>query len=95
MARMNSEFLEIIRTEAEVAMVFGGMTKPLASDLARSICERIMLRAGGSEHYVPQRDAGLARQQALEALAKGDTVRQVCARHGISRRTLQTWRSDR
>jgi hypothetical protein len=90
--RIRNEFIDLIRAEAEVAMRTGGMPSNVAHDIAIGLCERIMLRAGGAEHYVPQRDAALVRHQALSELGAGQSLRQVCARYGITRRTLQTWR---
>lgn len=94
MSRMSNELLAIIQTEAEAAMIFVGVPSKVSIDVARSLCERIMMRAGGENYYIPKRDHLIIRKRALKDLAEGHGIREVCAVHGITSRTLRTWRKE-
>jgi len=50
MADQEEDFLQILHAEAVAAFV--GLPGRVARDLARSLCERIMLRVGGDTPYI-------------------------------------------
>lgn len=86
-----NDFLEIIEHEVQTCILrFSPLDQRMARDLARSISERVQLRAGGDTYYVPHGRRGL-RAKALEKLRDGYTPAAICREFGVSRRTLQRW----
>ena len=88
-----NEFLELLRDEAKAVMAFGGIPPRTAEDLAHSLCERIMLRAGGDSPYIPS-GCSLRRQKALAELDRGAEPKAVARKFLVSRRTLQRWQQQ-
>jgi Mor family transcriptional regulator len=89
-----NELLTIVREELEQGAPMVGINGRAARDLARAVCERIILRAGGKQCYIPLEDRSRLRAEALADFT-GDNHDEVCSRYRISRKTLLRWCSKK
>ncbi|WP_156002698.1 MULTISPECIES: helix-turn-helix domain-containing protein [unclassified Thioalkalivibrio] len=86
-----NDFLEIIEHEAQTCIQrFSPLDQRMARDLARSISERVQMRAGGDTHYIPQ-GGRPARERAIDMLKEGRSIQEVSRTFRVSRRTVQRW----
>ncbi|WP_018875272.1 helix-turn-helix domain-containing protein [Thioalkalivibrio sp. ALJ8] len=86
-----NDFLEIIEHEVQSCILrFSPLDKRMARDLARSVSERVQMRAGGDTHYIPSSKRE-RREKALGMLRDGHPVQEVCRACNVSRRHLRRW----
>lgn len=86
----NENLLDIVRAEVEAGAPMVGVNGRAARDLAQAVVERIAMRVGGQELYVPKRDKVRMRRQAVTEF-NGVNGRHLCKKYGISERTLRRW----
>lgn len=85
----NIDPVAVIEQEARAVALSFGVSTP--DDVAAALIERVLMRLGGGQLYLPKRSAQLqrARHQEIRARFKGNNVAELAREYGLTPRSVR------
>lgn len=85
-AREAFDPVSVIEQEARAVALSFGVSTP--DDAAAALVERVLMRLGGGQFYLPKKLA-LTRNQAIRARFRGDNVAELAREFGLTPRSVR------